>query len=450
MIKNSLLIFSLFISSTCFSQSALTLYSVCSLPSVINESSGIEKTGPNIFWSHNDSGGQPALYKFDSTGTLLKTLTISNATNIDWEDIAQDHLKNTYIGDFGNNNNNRSVANSNGLKIYKISDPDLIAASSTTAGIINFEYVDRNFSAPAGNHNFDMEGFFFFNDSLHLFTKNRTSPTNGLIKHYVLPSIAGTYTAMLVDSFNNGGVRITAADISPNKKTVSLLANDRMWLFSCFKGSRFISTGTNTVLTFPLTQKEAVVFSTDSILYITDELTSPVGQKLYRANVSAAYPAPVNLTINSTNSVLCAGQSATLSASGASMYVWSTSANSNSIVVSPTLTTSYSITGTAANGCQNTLSYTQNVVVCAGIALNESSNLQVVVYPNPFTETVSLAFSASDFSSISIYNSIGSLVYYSVINSSEIAINLSTLPPGVYTMRIKHAHGFVNKKIIKQ
>jgi hypothetical protein len=312
MIKNIFLILFLVVSISGFSQAAATLYSVCGLPSILNETSGIEKTGPNTFWSHNDSGGQPAIYKFDSTGTLLKTLTITGATNFDWEDIAQDHLKNIYIGDFGNNNNNRSVANSNQLRIYKISDPDLVAGTTTTASIINFEYVDRNFSAPASNHNFDMEGFFFYNDSLHLFTKNRTSPTNGWIKHYILPSVAGTYSAMVVDSFNNAGVRICAADISPDKKRVALLANDKIWLFSCFKGSKFISTGTNTVLTLPLTQKEAVVFSTDSIIYITDELTGSIGQKLYRSNVSGAFPAPINLNITSSNSVvLCVGQSAT-------------------------------------------------------------------------------------------------------------------------------------------
>ena len=227
MIKNYFFILLAFISSEIYSQAAAPIYSICSLPSVINESSGIEKTGPNTFWSHNDSGGQPQIYKFDSAGVLLKTLTFTNATNIDWEEIAEDNLKNIYVGDFGNNNNNRSVANSNGLKIYKIVDPNLIAGTTTTAAIINFEYVDRNFSAPATNHNFDMEGFFFFNDSLHLFTKNRTTPTNGWIKHYILPSTPGTYTAMVVDSFNNGGTRITAADISPNKKTVALLANDK-------------------------------------------------------------------------------------------------------------------------------------------------------------------------------------------------------------------------------
>lgn len=433
-----------------FSQAAAPLYSICSLPSVINESSGIEKTDHNTFWSHNDSGGQPQIYKFDSSGILLKTLTFTNATNFDWEDIAEDHLKNIYVGDFGNNNNDRSLANGNRLRIYKIGDPNLIAGNTTTAGIINFEYVDRNFSAPAGNHNFDMEGFFFYNDSLHLFTKNRTSPTNGLIKHYILPNTPGTYTAMVVDSFNNGGTRITAADISPSKKTVALMANDKIWLFSCFKGSKFISTGTHTVLTMPITQKEAIVFSTDSVIYITDEFTNPIGQKLYRANIAASLIPPVVLNISSASNTLCSGQTATISVSGANTYTWNTSVISSSIIISPTITTNYSVTATATNGCQNTASYTQTVVLCTGLTITEDNATSINVYPNPFNDKLTVLFQDKDRSFIEIYNAFGSLIYSYEGAQLKLEIDLKDFEKGLYFIQFKKNNFVITKKVIKQ
>jgi hypothetical protein len=51
-----------------------------------------------------------------------------------------------------------------------------------------------------------------------------------------------------------------------------------------------------------------------------------------------------------SDQTICAGQSATLTASGATTYQWSNGATGSSITVSPTTTTNYSVTGTTT-GC---------------------------------------------------------------------------------------------------
>ena len=57
----------------------------------------------------------------------------------------------------------------------------------------------------------------------------------------------------------------------------------------------------------------------------------------------------------SANQSICAGSSATITASGATSYVWSNSlGTASSVTVSPSTTTTYSVTGTGANGCNNT------------------------------------------------------------------------------------------------
>ena len=48
-------------------------------------------------------------------GNLVRTITIEGVENNDWEDIAQDKNGFTYIGDFGNNDNDRK-----NLAIYKV------------------------------------------------------------------------------------------------------------------------------------------------------------------------------------------------------------------------------------------------------------------------------------------------------------------------------------------
>jgi hypothetical protein len=48
---------------------------------------------------------------------------------------------------------------------------------------------------------------------------------------------------------------------------------------------------------------------------------------------------------------ICAGNSSTLSVSGANTYLWSTNETTDQITVSPTTTTTYTVTGTDINGC---------------------------------------------------------------------------------------------------
>ncbi|MCX6352199.1 MAG: hypothetical protein NTX03_10090, partial [Bacteroidetes bacterium] len=169
---------------------------LCTLPAELIEASGLATKNASSVWSHGDWGNPPELYLVDTTGTLLQTLKIKG-TNSDWEDLTQDDNDNVYIGDFGNNNNRRKD-----VKIYIVKKISSIKSSSTAVDSILFSYPDQLQFPPKKNHlNFDCEAFLFFNDSLYLFTKNRSSPFNGVCKLYRLPAKAGNYKAELIDSF---------------------------------------------------------------------------------------------------------------------------------------------------------------------------------------------------------------------------------------------------------
>lgn len=349
------MLFVLLASAKILSAQSVTAIPVTVLPSQLIESSGLEKTGPNMFWSHNDSGNQPDIFGFDSSGTLIKTITVTNAINVDWEDLAQGDNGEFYIGDFGNNNNDRSAANNTPLTIYIIPPPGSISGSTTTAQSIVFEYEDRDFNAPYTNHNFDMEGFFFFNDSLHLFSKNRTNPANGWVKHYILPAVPGNYTAMLVDSFNNGGYMITSADIAPHKNTVALLSNNRIFLYNCFTGSRFLSTGHVTSIGITLTQKESIVFSTDDRVYITDEYFSPtVGQRLYRAELSGFISPQLQIGSVAVDSIcpgLQNGEISVIPEGGYQPYTYTWSNGDSGDIIDSLVADTYTVHITDSHGC---------------------------------------------------------------------------------------------------
>jgi hypothetical protein len=150
-----------------------TLTNSKDLPTALNESSGLAYTDGKL-WTFNDSGNSATLYRIsESNGSIAQTVTVSNATNVDWEDITAD-ANYLYIGDFGNNTN----GNRTDLKIYRISKAAIgnAAIVSVMADVINFTYSDQDQTnlPPTGNNNteFDCEAFFIKDNHLHLFSKD--------------------------------------------------------------------------------------------------------------------------------------------------------------------------------------------------------------------------------------------------------------------------------------
>ncbi len=82
------------------------------------------------------------------------------------------------------------------------------------------------------------------------------------------------------------------------------------------------------------------------------------------------------LSINATpNQTICQGETATLTATGGGTYLWSNSATTSSISVSPSATTNYSVTVTGTNGCTATGQVT--ITVNSLPTINAGSNASV-------------------------------------------------------------------------
>ncbi|MEX0967184.1 MAG: hypothetical protein WD077_08090 [Bacteroidia bacterium] len=265
---------------------------VASLPDAIKESSGLITVDANKFWSHNDGGDHPNIYCIDSTGKLIRTLHISNASNKDWEDIAEDDDGNLYIGEFGNNDNKRMY-----LRIYIIPNPVTLSSDTTIADIIEYSYPDQNdYPPPAPAKNFDVEAMVWLNDSIHLFTKNYSVPNTGYTKRYVLPVKEGMQTPVLRDSFftdaNTMSGQVTAASLSNDNKMLVLLSYSRIYVFKGFSGSNFFS-GEMLSFDIAMTQKEGIDFLDNCRVYITDEELFGFGRKLYTLDVCSLIPTGV-------------------------------------------------------------------------------------------------------------------------------------------------------------
>ncbi len=155
-------------------------------------------------------------------------------------------------------------------------------------------------------------------------------------------------------------------------------------------------------------------------------------------------PLPI-ISANTSNTLLCVGQTATITASGASTYTFNPGGAGTNIVVSPTVTATYTINGTSAQGCNNTAVFTQSVSTCTGINQISNSVSELNIYPNPFNNKI-IVIASSTEQSLQIYNALGSLVYTTTIESEKTEINLTEQPSGIYFIRI----GIITKKIIKE
>lgn len=254
------------------------LLDLCQLPSDINESSGLEIGRGGNFWTHNDSGDKPWLFELDYEGHLRRKIMIGGVHATDIEDIAMQDTSYVYVGDFGNNKNDRKE-----LLIYKIRQKELYGvAPSVKPEIIKYSYPDQKLFPPEEAYkNYDCEAMFWFKGKLYLFTKNRGK--GGYTKCYSIPDKPGKYKAKLVDSFLTGNW-VTGADISPNQKKVALLCGPVVYIFSNFKGDQFFK-GEIVKTVLHATQKEGIVFEHDKKLVISDEAKKKRPGNLYVLNI---------------------------------------------------------------------------------------------------------------------------------------------------------------------
>ena len=178
------------------------------LSKVVEETSGLEVIGDSLI-TFNDSGGDPAIYYMSYTGEIIKKRNIINSKNKDWEDITKDN-KFLYIGDFGNNLNNRKD-----LKIYKVPLFENIKIDNET---IYFSYPEQESFKINRNTIYDAEGLISFENKLVLFTKNRAKK---ITEVYTLSKNAGEQKANKINEINVGSI-VTGADYNKDLELLVL------------------------------------------------------------------------------------------------------------------------------------------------------------------------------------------------------------------------------------
>jgi hypothetical protein len=261
------------------------------LTPTVPESSGLIYDN-GFIWTHNDSGNPNKFYKINATtGAVLQTITVSNFSNVDWEEITSDNDY-FYIGDFGNNTGDRT-----NLKVLKIDKLQFINNTATTVSVtataINFSYADQTSFVSNQQNNFDCEAMISLGSYLYLFTKNRGDYQT---KVYKLDKNIGTQSLSVYATYNTNGL-LTGASYNATTNEVVLIGyvppsakNSFLYYLNDFNTDLFFSGNVRRVEignSNDAWQTEAIAFKSNNEIFISCETTSFTNAKLFLTNKSS-------------------------------------------------------------------------------------------------------------------------------------------------------------------
>jgi len=253
-----------------------------SLPKKLKEVSGIALSqDQKTIWAIEDAGNKNVVYGLDLKGNLVADVLVENAENNDWEDITKDKAGNFYIGDFGNNENDRQ-----NLSIIKLDLKDSSQKSTKVVQTTKFHYEGQTeFPPKKSNLLYDCEAFVEKDGNFYLFTKNRSKGFDGTFLVFQIPNKEGDFEAKLIGKLKlEGGFNdaaITSAAIN-SKNEIVLLTHKNIHVLSGFTANDFNSAKIQKISLQHNSQKEAVVFVDDKTLLIADEKDKKEGGNVYQ------------------------------------------------------------------------------------------------------------------------------------------------------------------------
>jgi hypothetical protein len=189
-----------------------------------------------------------------------------------------------------------------------------------------------------------------------------------------------------------------------------------------------------------------LVMPATTTIYTITGTNLTTGCTNYTTTTLFVYALPV-ISLNTSKSFLCLNESSTITASGANSYTWSTGSNSSQIVVSPIVSTNYTVVGENTNStCTNTAIINQSVDAC--LSIDNSSfkvqNSSLQIYPNPNNGEFTIETPAE--TELTIINALGQIILQQHLSEGNTKIDLNEQAKGIYFMKIKNS----NFKIIKE
>lgn len=253
----------------------------------------------------------------------------------------------------------------------------------------------------------------------------------------VSPTVTSTYTINIADANNcaqSGTVSVTVNDLPVIAVNSGTICAGESFTITASGANTYTYSGGSDVVS-PSADATYTVTGTDM------NGCENMGVTTISVNALPTVAAVTN------NTLLCTGETASLTASGADTYTWSTTEMTAVIAVSPTSTTDYTVTGTDVNGCMNTAVVTQDVSTCTGIVMIEQRPV-ISVYPNPSSGELMINLIVN--SDVEISNQLGQVIYSKHLEQGQSNVDISSYAKGIYFLK-SNIDGKTNvTKIVKQ
>ena len=231
----------------------------------------------------------------------------------------------------------------------------------------------------------------------------------------------------------NAGNDVT---IEVGQSTTLTASGGSIFQWNTGETSQSITVNPNTTTTYSVTVLQNGCRNTDDVLVSTIE--------------------PVQASAGEDVSV-CNGQSVALTATGGTEYLWDTGEITQSITVSPSHSTFYSVT--VSNGISedsDKVKVTINQCTSPSLDLDEGNvnNIEFTIYPNPTHDIVNIKLTGlSRVSSLQLFDMLGKTLLNEVIQpfgnqTTTRTIDLSSFQRGVYLLSIIQNGTPFTKKII--
>lgn len=178
----------------------------------------------------------------------------------------------------------------------------------------------------------------------------------------------------------------------------------------------------------------------------TNTLTS-CKAKTTRSITVNALPSITGVT---TSSLICSGQTTTLSAMGTlgTTYTWTPgNLNGTSVSVSPSVTTTYTINGRNSNGCSNSSIVTQSVSLCTGLEDLAQNEVSLNVFPNPNNGNYTIRSNTA--LNLAIIDQLGREMKTLTLDASnQFTVDISGMAAGIYYLVNREGHAMPHLKIV--